>query len=60
MPISLKQMQYLLYIRDGGPKQGTSHGLVQRGLISYRWGTDPSFGYNITDAGRRELKRLGK
>lgn len=60
MPVTLKQIQYLIYIRDGGEKRGTPHGLVQRGLIAYKWGTDPSFGYNITAAGRKTLKDLGK
>ena len=32
-------------------RTGTARGLVQRGLLCYRWGNDPSFGYNLTPLG---------
>lgn len=35
-------------------------GLVQRGLLAYRWGRDPSHGYVMTGEGKRTLAMLIK
>lgn len=54
--ITEAQALYLRYLRDGGPREGRPHGLVQKGLINYKWGTDPSYGYDLTGMGRIALK----
>ena len=32
---------------------GSSRGLVKKGLIHYRWGCDPSYGYIITNKAKK-------
>jgi hypothetical protein len=54
-PLTEGQLQFLRHLAKGTPAEGTSRGLVRRGLISHRWGSDPTFGYKITAAGRRAL-----
>ena len=41
-----------------GPKSVA--GLVRKGLLRHRWGADPYFGYEVTDAGKRALLEWGK
>jgi hypothetical protein len=50
------QRDYIL--TDG--REGSPRGLVRRGLLRYRWGTNPSFGYVSSEkarAVRAELER---
>lgn len=58
--LSEAQALYLRYLRDGGDRQGRPHGLVQKGFINYKWGTDPSYGYDLTGTGRIALKQCEK
>ena len=50
------QAAYLKSMRDGG-SGGRPHGLVAKGLLAYRWGCSPSFGYTMTNAGRKALEQ---
>ena len=43
-----------LFIRTNG-FEGSARGLVARGLVTYRWGCDPSFGYKVLPAGLAAL-----
>lgn len=42
-PLSDAQAEF---IRSNG-ERGSARGLTVRGLVGYRWGCDPSFGYVI-------------
>ena len=45
--LSEAQRNYLI------DRSGSSHGLVQRGLLSYRWGNNSSFGHKETPLGQQ-------
>lgn len=49
------QAAFLHHLAHDTPKAGKPHGLELRGLIKYRWGRDPSHGYEITQAGKIAL-----
>jgi hypothetical protein len=56
-PLSRAQLDYLRYIGGALAVPCMSpRGLVGRGCLSYRWGSDPSFGYRLTPKGRRLLE----
>jgi len=53
-PVELTEAQAAFLIN---PRNGSSRGLVRKGCLSYRWGCDPSYGYVVTDLGKRSLAR---
>jgi hypothetical protein len=38
------------------PRNGSPRGLVRKGCLAYRWGTNPSYGYVVTALGKRSLE----
>lgn len=58
-PLNHAQADFLRHVAGAAPVPGmTSRGLVSRGLLAYKWGRDPSFGYTLTAKGRRVLEEL--
>lgn len=55
-PLTADQLDYLVYLRDGGNCKGRPHGLLTRSCIAYKWGQNASMGYNLTPKGRRLLE----
>ena len=53
MTVTLTEVQ-AAYLR-GDHKNGRPHGLVRKGCLRHRWGSDPSMGYIVTDLGARSL-----
>jgi hypothetical protein len=47
--LSQAERDYLI----GRYSMTTTRGLIQRKLLAYRWGNDPSFGYSITPLGQK-------
>jgi hypothetical protein len=41
-------------------KGGSSRGLIKKGLIHYRWGCDPSYGYIITNEARKAFNEYNQ
>jgi len=57
--LSEAQKAYLRsHYGQGIKREGRPHGLVQRGLLAYRWGMNAKMGYKDTALGREVFKVL--
>lgn len=53
--LTVDQLLFLQNLKGETAKAGRPQGLLRRGYIRCKWGSDPSYGYEITAAGRKAL-----